>query len=231
MMNGIALAQAGAAPPARETKVEWTKLTGVDSLAEIDKYLQMDFAEEPVEVENADGKKATVATCLDFLKLVANGGYHFNGVRSDNEINGSNGLTCYTYQLLKDARPAKKTFLKDFKFNKGVIDLLSPKVTLSDGRNGEADEAEKKGQSLKQFEPEIKVKSAEENKISVETKSWEAEISYLARGDFDGQGLEEILLEVHGNSTVEGARGVFDNLYIMTRSADHGPLKVVREID
>jgi hypothetical protein len=230
VLNGLALAQVAAAPQTTTTKVEWTNLIPIESLADIDADLQADF-DEPVEVERVggDGGRVTIRNCVDYLGLVADGDFDA-GNFSDYLIIHSNGLYCYELQLLKNARPAKTSFLRDFKFDENVIDILSPQVGLFEG-NEETEKADGRV-SLKQFEPRFKVTDTQEDILCVETtRTWEADIAYLARGDFDGQGLEEILIEVRGQyKEGQGTRGLDDVLYILTRTKDSGPLKVVREI-
>ncbi len=230
LLSGLALAQGAVAPQTTTTKVEWTKLAGIESLADIDADLQADFADAPVELARVgDGARVTIRNCVDYLELVADGDFQA-GNFSDYLSIHANGLFCYELQLLKNVRPAKISFLKDFRFSENGIDLLSPEVGLFAG-NDEAEEAEGR-LPLKQFGPNLKVTDTEVNTLSVETtKTWEADISYLARGDFDGQGLEEILIEVRGQYREgQGIRGLNDALYILTRTKPGGPLKVVREI-
>ena len=70
-----------------------------------------------------------------------------------------------------------------------------------------------------------------EDELSVETEAWEADISYLARGDFDGHGFEEVLIKRRGQfKEGQGPRGLDAALFILTRTTNSGPLKVVREI-
>lgn len=222
-------------PGATALQVEWTNGVPIRSLADIDAALlePYGFMGEPVEVKRLGGDRApmTLRNCADYLRLVADGEDFEAGNRSDYETIHSNGLSCWTLQLLKNARPSQTSFLGDFNFTKSVINILPPGVALSAENSLEAEAAEKKGWSLEQFEPSLKVKDAGENELSVETKTWEGQISYLARGDFDGKGLEEVLIKVRGNfKEGEGPYGLAASLYVLTRMTNSGPLKVVREI-
>jgi hypothetical protein len=221
-----------AAPRPTTPKVGWTKLVGISSLQDIDGQLAANL-DELVEVEVIGGKggRATIRNCLDYLALTANGGDVAGGGRDGWQIVHSDFLICHTLQLLKNARPAQTSFLGDFKFTKNAINILSPRVALLSGNLMEAETAEKKGLSLEQFDPSLKVTDMQEDRLSVETETWEAHISYLARGDFDGKGFEEVLIEREGHfKEVQGSEGGADSLFILTRTTNSGPLKVVREL-
>jgi hypothetical protein len=222
-----------AAPPPTAPKVEWTKLVGISSLQDIDGQLTENF-DEPLEVEPVGGKggRLTIRSCLDYLALTADGGDFVAGNPSDTQIYHSDLLPCRTLQILKNARPAQTSFLGAFQFTKDVVAILPPSVALLAGDQTEAEEAaEKRGLSLKQFDPSIKSTGAQQDYLAVETKTWEGHISYLARGDFDGKGFEEVLIEREGHfKEVHRSGGHADSLFILTRTTNSGPLKVVREI-
>jgi hypothetical protein len=227
----VATGVVAVASPKSSPKVTWTNQVPLKSLSDIDAQLLVGFDENPVSLKSTrDGSQVTVKNCNDYLALTANGGDFEASTGSDYLVYHSNGLWCHTLELLKNAHPAKTTFLKDFKFDKDVVGVLSPRIALLQENADEAQTAER-GLSLKDFEPSLKVTASEENKISVETKTWTADISYLAHGDFEGKGVDEVLIERKGTwNQGEGPQELNDALFILTRTKDSGPLHVVREI-
>jgi hypothetical protein len=94
-------------------------------------------------------------------------------------------------------------------------------------KNGSA--AAKLVDRLTSPDPELKIHVHSKDEFMAKDDGWEATVSLYARGDFDGNGIEELLLRRDGTLL----EGTYRNhsLFILTRSSNHGPLRVVRKIE
>ena len=83
----------------------------------------------------------------------------------------------------------------------------------------------KRGVPLTDFEDIERVEVTNEDKLIVWTPGWWVKMSLVARGDFNSDGLDDILLVSHGGAT-EGTYGAAD-LYVLTRDKYGAVLRVI----
>jgi hypothetical protein len=82
---------------------------------------------------------------------------------------------------------------------------------------------------VKQYDPELRIQVHSKDEFTAKGDLWEANVALYARGDFDGNGIEELLLRKDGALL----QGTYRDhcLFILTRTSNQGPLRVVREIE
>jgi hypothetical protein len=124
--------------------VRWSRQLELRSLNDVDAALRGAFFDDASTFRAQPAAKSgvwvTVRNCQDYLDVDINASWDFE---LDPEISAveerdiqATGLCCFTLQLLKNARPASRTFLADFRFTENVGDLIAsrPWDGLTHGR-------------------------------------------------------------------------------------------------
>jgi hypothetical protein len=224
-------------PMKREIPLSWSPKLRLASLKDIDAALLGPFFGEPssfrAQPTGKPGVWVTVRNCQDYLDVRAFGNFELDPEISDISYGSvqAEGLRCFALQLLKNARPAHKTFLADLHFTANVGNLLPPDLgmVVSPDEEEEVRAADEKGISWKQYDPELRIQVHGKDEFTAKGDLWEANVASYARGDFDGNGIEELLLR-KDSALLQGTYR--DHcLFILTRTSNQGPLRVVREIE
>jgi hypothetical protein len=140
------------------------------------------------------------------------------------------GLRCVGLQWLKNVQPAKISLIDDFRLDRHAAERLPPQLALPVAPE-EVERAQKAAavcHSVKTLEPSTQTKIHSNSKIMFEGKGWAAEVSEYARGDFDGDGFEDLLLRRDGG--LKGGSYYRANVFILTRTSKDKCLRVVREM-
>ncbi len=171
------------------------------------------------------GREREIRTCADYARAKKNGWR--------NDANGYERATesyfkdqCDATLLILAAKPSRVSYIKNFKLNEAALDLLPPSLSFAPVGELEerADEAERKGQSWKKFKPELKLLNKGANWISVEEPdAARIELEIKAFGDFNGDGVEDVLLY----KSEKAIGGTFYVYYpvILSRVIANGPLR------
>jgi len=214
----------------------WSPELRLNSLSEIDERLDEPFDDGPYEVtryqaekESLTGKPAGVArmtNCASYLSLIKKG---FVPAGSEWTVLLERGASCNTLAALKVHRPANVSYLKTFRLDQSAPEILQPQCAaiISNDDMKSVAAAEGKGLSWKQYEPDQRA-NIEAGKLVVEGDGWKIKLELYARGDFDGDGIEDIILKKQSIMT----EGTYHNigLLILTRYREGEILKVIREI-
>jgi hypothetical protein len=129
---------------------------------------------------------------------------------------------CDVPWLLLAARPSRVSYVRGFKLDEHALDLIPPPSQWSSP--GVEDVAEGKGLSWKQQDPELKVTGKKVNEITVESEGDRKILEIKGFGDFNGDGIEDVLLFEASYSI--GGSGRYYTPVILTRLAPGGPIKV-----
>jgi hypothetical protein len=181
-----------------------------------------------VRFEGRRDDRRTIRTCTDFLAIVD------KPFDTDNErdwqLIWAQGLRCVALNWLKSAQPAKISLIDNFHLDRRAAESLPPQLALPVARE-EVERARKAAaacQSIKILEPSTKTKVRSKTRITFEGQGWEAEVIEYARGDFDGDGFEDLLLRRDGG--LKGGSYHRTNVFILTRTPKDKCLRVVREM-
>ena len=179
-----------------------------------------------VRLQGGHGDRRTIRTCTDFLSI-ADKPFDTDNER-DWQLIWAQGLRCVALQWLKNAQPAKISLLDNFRLDRRAAARLPPQLALPAAREEvkRARQAAAACQSLKVLEPSTKTKIHSESKVTFEAKGWKAEVIEYARGDFDGDGFEDLLLRRDGG--LKGGSYYRTNVFILTRTPKDKCLRVVR---
>jgi hypothetical protein len=213
-------------PPQQPTRhVRWAPSLELQSLADIDRRLTMLFA-DPVPVTKG-AHEATVTNCTECLEYTKEG---FTA-KSDRELRRlkSMGVDCLALVALKGAVPARRSYLDGFSLDSQAVKYLPPTLglVLSQDDLKKVSAAESRGTSWKEYEPNLKVESENQDRASIENQTALTRLQTYARGDFNGDGIEDLLLRVDNLSK----QGSYSNsrLLLLTRTSTYGKLRLVKE--
>jgi hypothetical protein len=181
-----------------------------------------------VWLEGGCGARRTIRTCTDFLSI-AETSFDTENER-DWQLLWAQGLRCVALQWLKNAQPATSSLIDDFRLDRHAADKLPPQLALPVAREEVARvrKAAAACRSLKMLEPSTTTTVQSANKITFEAKGWEADVIEYARGDFDGDGFEDLLLRRDGS--VKGGSYSRTNVFLLTRTPKDKCLRVVRQM-
>jgi hypothetical protein len=206
-------------------KVRWTSALALNSLEEIDQRLATPW-EYPLDVSRFSGKleKAVIANCLSYFDLTRQG---FESTPFTYQL--VLGADCHALRALSQAVSAQRTHLAGLQLDEKVINDLPPDLSLvlskDDARKVAA--AHKEGRSWREFQPITRVTRENSHTMLVEGHGWKVRMEIYAFGDFNGDGVEDILVKTHGWLT-EGTYAA-TRLLVLTRFQDSGRLHLVTE--
>jgi hypothetical protein len=199
---------------ASEYPVRWTSEVELKDLKEIDALLNKpaiaDFGKDDSLTMELGGNQieASNISCNEYFYLKYQGYEPLSN--ADQGAEGSSlKIPCHTLQYLKKAQPSKISYLHDFKLSADPLKNLPLTLGHHLSSNEEVASARAKGLSWKEFEPNAEVEVKNPNNISIVIQDSEGEfagtdISLLAWGDFNGDGIEDILLSVTHFSGASG---------------------------
>jgi hypothetical protein len=159
-----------------------------------------------------------VGNCEEYLNAVNTG---FRAATNyDVKVSADFVYECFVLRDLQHARAATST--GSYHWAPESLTQLPPVLTpgaheITDA----AEQAEKRGDSWKQFDPTLKVKKIDGDLLLAEDADFVYSLQILARGDFNGDGIEDIA--VYG--TVQGKHGTFAHAaYLILSPANNGKL-------
>lgn len=137
---------------------------------------------------------------------------------------------CEVGALILAAKPSRESFVDRFAFDGLALESLPPTLSyvLSPDEERAADEAERRGQSWKAFQPAARiVGTLRASQIDIEVPD-EARIrlTIKAFGDFDGDGVEDVLVFVSTHAI--GASFQSYEPIVLTRTSAGGSLRAVK---
>ena len=211
--------------------VQWNPRLEVDSLDHLDQRLAARWVNpltmRPPRSSQQDGvEPISVDNCLTYFEKVHE--RFQSSPLKDQQLEGAN---CHAVNALKHAIPSKKSLISTFELNESVVDELPPTLALivsnDDQRRIEQHKAQ--GLSWTQAEKIIRVTARKNHSLLVEGESWAVRLQIYAKGDFNQDGFEDVLMKTHGWMT----EGTFEvvRLLLLTRTEPNAQLTLVKEYD
>jgi hypothetical protein len=137
-------------------------------------------------------------------------------------------VRCGTLSLLTTAKPATSSHVRDVSFTSAALLSLLPAevaTAVSDDEHQRRTEATARGATLDAYDPRARI--SESSDLSVQILEGDGSSVILLRrqalGDFDGDGLEDLVLSVV-NAMTEGTLSTA-RLLVLTRKQPTGPLQ------
>jgi hypothetical protein len=222
---GVGWAGAGRAAEEEPYPIWWSPLLELESLDRLDARLDRELdpgMSDIVVYKEVGGEEvsAVMNNCAAVIRLT-DGGYEARG-SNDFRLQLKMAAWCRAVEMLKRARPAKRSFSRDFNLDYKAMNYL-PGFAAPRGSCGSAcwlyaaNEARIPASRSSYF---LSILWRGINDIEIETRIDVTRFHLLARADFDGDDIEDILLLVDYYST-EGTAAITD-MYVLTRDSSKG---------
>lgn len=206
--------------------VQYSSRLNLSSASEIDKRLDAPFAEgtAPTGVNNCT---QLLAKCGVASKW--NCASQFPST-SDRDLDALKWTfaDCLVLRELQLATPATSSHVAELKWDEHVLLLLPPQlaINVSDELIRKAKEAAARGESWSNFDKSATAGRDGPDQIVVQGDGFVERVILWGRGNFDGDGVEELLVQTL--DTLTGGTYRNTRLFILTRKSPHGKLSVVR---
>jgi hypothetical protein len=169
-------------------------------------------------------EKRQIGSCAQYL-AVAEANVTVETVRpGDQRAFLSRAAHCQALGMLRAARPAQRTYLDRF-----ALDQRAPDFLPSELRVDPLPERKKDARNLqtwRRVDPKLKVKVLEPDVLSAAGRGYVNRVFEYARGDFDGDGVEDILIRTEGG--LNGGTYEDNGVFLLTRTAPDAPLKTLK---
>lgn len=206
------------------TEVQYSARLNVSSRQQLEQRLHAHFAEGAAH-------PAGVSNCG---QLLDQRGHASQAGSSDRQRQAerSTMADCLVLQELWSAKPARASYLHDLPWDARVLPLLPPQLAITVSAESEraAGAAAGFGQTWRDFDPSAAAAAGARgpDEIVVTGKGFVERLILWGRGDFNGDGLEDLLVQSFDTLT----EGTYRNtrLFVLTRRTADGPLSVVRSL-
>jgi hypothetical protein len=202
--------------------VQYSARLKVSSQSELDQRLHAAFTE-------GTAHPAGVSNCA---QLLAQRGRAPQALVPDREIQAerSTMAECLVLRELRRATPARSSYLHDQPWDEHVLPLLLPQLAITVSAESEraAKDAASHGQNWPDFDPSATVSAKGPDEIVVTGKGFREQLILWGRGDFNGDGTEDLLVQSLDTLT----EGTYRNtrLFVLTRRTANGRLSLVRSL-
>ncbi len=211
--------------------VWWSGKLELESLDQVDQRLRRDLWPDIPEglklyKKQGDGHvTAQARNCESLIRLSEEG--YYGGGSPDIYVQYYQLSVCQAVALLGQAKPARVSYLRDFVPNKDAVNYLPAMVNIYASCRVvcRAYYANKRGVPLAKFDEVEDFKITDKNSLIVWTGAWRIEMTFIARGDFTSDDLDDLLLLSSGGAT-EGTLGGAE-LYLLTRDKPGAVLRVI----
>ena len=202
--------------------VEYSARLKMSSRSELDRRLHAAFTE-------GTAHPAGVSNCAE---LLAQRGHAPQPQAPDREIQAerSTMAECLVLHELRRAKPARSSYLRDLPWDERVLPLLPPQLAITVSAESEraASDAASHGRNWPDFDPSAAASAKGPEEIVVTGNGFREQLILWGRGDFDGDGTDDLLVQSLDTFT----EGTYRNtrLFVLTRRTANGRLSLVRSL-
>ncbi len=200
--------------------LQYNSRLNVSSRAELNGRLHAAFSEGTAHPPG-------VSNCA---QLIAERGHARPAQTSDRgtQAERSTMADCLVLDKLGRAAPARSSYLNNLHWDEHVLPLLPPQLAITVSAQSEraAQAAAGQGQNWPAFDPSATASAKGPDDIVVTGKGFREELILWGRGDFNGDGTQDLLVQ----SLDTLIEGTYRNtrLFVLTRRKADGPLSLVR---
>jgi hypothetical protein len=212
--------------------VSWSSQLKLASLADIDGALAQPVEEVPDAILDDDNSVRSIKTCNDLL-AVAKLKFHLaqeNKLVWDGFIDEA--LRCFALDTLRGARPAATSFLGWFRLSRSGVARLparfAPVLSDADEKNLARAKVDKRCRRWGKYDHRLRLQAESPDQAWVGGDGWAGRLSLYARGDFDGDGREDLMLLRYGK--VDEGTVSDTSLFIVTQTSRRGCPRIVRAL-
>ena len=242
----VLLADIGASTAASAAQekfpVWWSPSLELESLDQIDAILDGLYPpEDQVVVTKYVGDDNTIPplreviqNCRDHIRLIEDGYEIFSFPSDALDLKRRYGDECFALDALSRAKPATSSFVNEFELNADALSLLPPlfRPVGSCGYLRSSWLANRDGRSWTEFrhrDPYYAVEGVRplsETELEIDAEAWSVRVELYGRGDFNGDGREDLLLR-----TIDRFRDGFDesHLFFLVRDGPTSTLRIAWE--
>ena len=206
-----------------ELKVTWSPMLNLRSMDDIPKRLREPEGSAPLALAKGE-ESLKVVNCEEYLKAVSAGFYP--PTNYDNKMSAEFVHDCFVLRDLQHARAA--TASGSYRLTKDSLSQLPP-ILVPGAREltDAAEQAEKRGESWKQFNPTLKLTRIDVDSLNAEDDDTAYFLTLRARGDFTGEGVEQVA--VFASATGKHSSW-FHAEYLILSPTSHGTLVRVTDL-
>lgn len=190
---------------------------------------------DPIDVQSEapreDRAPTTLGSCSDYLDLADRRLRPVHG-GTTRVILQARALTCQAARLTLAAQPAAISHLRTLAFDADLPDHLPWQVAMIlSGSEAQQIAAERPDASWREalFTPLTGFSSCGEHCGRYDDESATQTVQLVARGDFDGDGIEDVLLSAY--DTAKGGSHQSSRMFVLTRRTPDGEIELIRELD
>lgn len=218
-----------------QTKLQWYPglNLGINLETELPSVTRDDLVKQldakwysPVLTENRDTeqKSLSVQNCRDFFKAA-----QLKLVPPDSEVVPymGIGMMCFALDTVLNGQNAKKTYFHDFVLDKTIVDQLPANFALIISSTRSEEILKNKNIISWRQADEITSINVDGKVANVSSKGDNQRLEWLARGDFNSDGIEDLLLLL--NSWVEGGSYGAASLFIVSKHSEQSRIYIVKE--
>jgi hypothetical protein len=181
-----------------------------------------------VRLTSKDGDTRTARTCEDYLGLVRSGWFADTGFDAARE--SAFNFTCVTLAFLVEATPPDRSFIAAPAVGVGDIALLPANVLpapVEAERRRLGELAAGGGTVADQIDPAAPTTTIARHQARYTYRGVEQVLTELARADFNGDGVEDILVFVDESTPGGPYRAAYH--IVLTRTAADGPFSLLSD--
>jgi hypothetical protein len=169
-------------------------------------------------------EKRQISSCLQYLAVFEANGDVDTVTPGDQRSFLSLAAHCQALGMLRAARPAQRTYLDRFALDQQAPDFLPSELRVdpSPARSQDA----RKGQTWRGADPKVKAKVLKADVLRGAGRGYVSRVFEYARGDFDGDGIEDLLIRTEGE--LNGGTYQDNGVFLLTRTAPDAPLKTLK---
>src|SRR5215472_47776 len=200
-----------------EPKVTWSPMLNLRTTDEIPKRLREPQGSTPLALAK-DKAALKVVNCEEYLNAVSAGFYPATDY--DNKRSAPWVHDCFVLRDLQHARAATAT--GSYRLTKDSLSQLPPMLFRGTQEvTDAAEQAEKRGESWKQFDPTLKITRMDVDSLNAEDDDTAYFLTIRARGDFTTDGVEQIAVFASANGKSDSW---FHAEYLILSPTSHGTL-------